>query len=151
MFLHFPSFFEFPVLGLSKRLWRTMLSCSPRQQPRGNTGQCAVCKAVTQSSACRRQQMIGFCMPGLHSSNIYRQFSLPQALVVTQPSYTYMVLLIFPQKSIPLKLLNHSGCISLNFWLFVFLVIYSVEMHLSNTDVEWRQVQSPFHYKGQCL
>lgn len=40
-------------------------------------------KLPLDSPVAEGKQMIGFCMLGLHSSNIYRHFSLPPALAVT--------------------------------------------------------------------
>ena len=128
-----------------------MLFCSPRQQLRGNTGQCAACKAVTQIlhlpkvaddwvlhawfTLFKYLQTVFFASSSTcHLAKFYIHGSFNLSLEIN-----------------PTKLLSHSSCIFLNFWLFVFLVTYSVEMHENNIHMEQRRVQSPFHYKGQCL
>lgn len=126
------------------------LLCSPRQPLRGNTGQRAVCEAVTQISHLPKvaddwvlhawftlfkylQTVFFASSPTCHLAKLYIHGSFNLSLEIN-----------------PTKLLNHSSCI-FNFWLFVFLVIYSVEMHGNNIDVEQRRIQLSFYYKGQCL
>ena len=125
-----------------------LLFRSPRQPLRGNAGQCVVCEAVAQISHLPKvaddwvlhawftlfkylQTVFFASSPTCHLAKLYIHGSFNLSLEIN-----------------PTKLLNHSSCIFYNFWLFVFLIIYSIEMYENNIDVEQRRIQLSFYYKS---